>query len=177
MQEIWKQINGHPNHFVSNLGRVKSVDHVVLDKGRPSHRKGKIFHLTVSGNGYIRVYVEKKCYAVHRLVADAFLPHIEGKNVVNHLNGIRTDNRVENLEWTTYSGNCLHAYRIGLSVMTDERRKKISKSHIGLTLSEEAKRKISLRHAVGYKHSQETKRKISESITKWHRNRKCQEQG
>lgn len=170
--EEWKPIRGHPNHFVSSLGNVRSTDHVVSDKGRPSHRKGKVFSITASGNGYARVYVEKKCYAVHRLVAEAFIPKPAGKDFVNHKNGIKTDNRAENLEWVTRSENCKHAYRTGLNVMTEERKGKIAKSHIGMTLTPEAKRKVGLHHAKGYKHSEETKKKISTAIAEWHKNKK-----
>lgn len=170
--EIWKQIRGHPNHYVSNLGGVKSIDHIVNDKGRPSHRKGKIFHLTVSGNGYIRVVVEKKWYSVHRLVAMTFIPQIEGKNMVNHKNGIKTDNRVENLEWVTASENVKHAHATGLNRMTAEGRKRLSDMHKGMKLSDEAKRKLLLHHAKGYKHSEETKQKISKSIKIWHNEKK-----
>lgn len=172
-KEIWKRIEGHPNHFVSNMGNVKSVDHIVSDKGRPSHRKGRILSLTVSGNGYIRVVLEGKCHSVHRLVATAFVPKPESCNVVNHLNGVKTDNRAVNLEWTTFSGNMAHAYRIGLNVMTPERRSKTARSHIGLRWSEETRAKQALiPRPKGYKLSEETRRRISASITKWHKERK-----
>lgn len=170
--EIWKQVKGHPNHYVSNLGRVKSIDHVVSDKGHPSHRKGRIFCLSVSGNGYIRVFIEKKCYTVHRLVAMAFIPQTVGKNEVNHKNGIKTDNRADNLEWVTRSENGLHAHAIGLNRMTAEGRKRLSDMHKGMKLSDEAKRRISLHHARGYKHSEITKQRISQSIKNWHNEKK-----
>ncbi len=172
MDEIWKQIKGHPNHYVSNLGRVKSIDHIVNDKGHLSHRKGKIFHLTASGGGYVRVVIEKKCYTVHRLVALSFLPCVQGKTEVNHKNGVKMDNRVENLEWVTHSENGLHAHATGLNGITAAGRKRLSDIHKGMKLSDDAKRKISLHHAKGYKHSETTKQRISQSIKNWHNEKK-----
>lgn len=164
--EEWVQVNGHPHHFVSNLGRVKSVDHVVIDKGRPSHRKGRIFKLSAGGNGYIRVVLEKKWYTVHRLVAMAFIPRIEGKNVVNHKNGIKTDNRAENLEWVTTSENGIHAYHTGLNGLTEKGRERLRKYHTGRTHSDETKRKLSeVRKGKSWgNHSEESRKKISLSI-------------
>ncbi len=180
MAEVWKQIAGHPNHYVSNLGNVKSADHTVTVKGYPSRRKGKMFKLTQTANGYLRVCIEKRWYYVHRLVATAFLAPVEGKDLVNHLNGCKNDNRADNLEWATASENGLHAYATGLNVQTEERRAKIAKAHTGMKASEETRKKIGQReYKRGYKLSDETKDRISKSITEWHKQkqtRRCQEQ-
>lgn len=56
-----------------------------------------------------------KTYRVHRLMAVAFLPNTYMKEMINHKNGIKTDNRLSNLEWVTRSENALHSYRIGTS--------------------------------------------------------------
>lgn len=84
-------------------------------------------------NGYARVKLYRdakgKTILVHRIVADAFIPNEQGKPQVNHINSIKDDNRVENLEWVTQSENLKHAYLYGAldpSVSWKPMRKKVA---------------------------------------------------
>ena len=73
-------------------------------------------------NGYMSISLQldgkTRVKSVHRLIAEAFVPNPDNKPVVNHINGIKTDNRASNLEWVTHSENDLHAYKTGLRKAT-----------------------------------------------------------
>jgi len=62
-----------------------------------------------SRNGYMRVKLNKKTYSVHRLVAEKYIPNPMNKPFVNHINGLKSDNRIENLEWVTQEENIIHS--------------------------------------------------------------------
>lgn len=117
--EIWKDVIGYENLYqVSNFGRVKSLDMKLPYKRHSKQtyriRKGKILSQVQMKNGYLRVEMSKngehKLNLVHRLVAQAFIPNKNNFREVNHINCIKSDNRVQNLEWVSSSQNKIHAF-------------------------------------------------------------------
>ena len=76
--------------------------------------KGKILKQSLSNSGYYCLNIKNKGYFIHRAIAFAFIPIVKEKNFVNHKNGIKTDLRIENIEWCTKSENNKHAYDTGL---------------------------------------------------------------
>jgi hypothetical protein len=112
--EIWKEVKEYPDYEVSNLGRVKSLARINL---RGFKMKERIISGGLNGGGYNQIPMRnngiRKNVLAHRLVTKAFIPNIENKPDVNHKNGIKTDNRLENLEWSTTQENVIHAYKNG----------------------------------------------------------------
>ena len=117
--EQWKPIEEFPGYFISSCGRIYST------------KRNKLLNPQRHKQGYLQIHLSKdgiKCYrTLHRLVALTFIPNPNNFKTVNHKNGIKSDNRVENLEWASQSQNNIHAFQKGLHPLkiTKEEREDI----------------------------------------------------
>lgn len=124
MKEVWKPIKDfETTHMVSNLGRFKSLPWIQKhSSGSKFLKKEKIVPIRegVAFNGYSNVMLTKNgkqhSLFAHRVIAIAFIPNPKNKRCINHKNGVKTDNRIDNLEWVTHSENSRHSFANGLQL-------------------------------------------------------------
>lgn len=165
-EEIWKDVVGYEGYYqVSNLGRVRSVSHIskfMETSRRVKHGQIVKPYLTQYGYNVIRLHRNGiiSCFFLHRVVAQAFIKNPENKPQIDHINTIRTDNRVENLRWCTNKENCNNPIT---------RRKYIGRCK-GRKHSEESKEKMrakrigKLNPFFGKHHSEEYKKSKSKKL-------------
>lgn len=130
MSEMWRDIEGYEGYYqVSDKGNIRSMDRYV--KGKNNSRcfhKGADRKLQVSHKGYFNIILQKegkkKQYQVHRLVAQAFIPNLENKPQVNHIDCNKQNNGVSNLEWATQQENMDHAKENNLFGETSKAQRK-----------------------------------------------------
>jgi hypothetical protein len=106
----WSSINSNKkNYFINNTGFVLSL----------KNRTIKLLRLRIDRAGYFTVRLTQDgnttTHFLHRLIAETFVQNTDNKPFVNHINGIKTDNRIENLQWVTHSENVQHAFDNGLN--------------------------------------------------------------
>lgn len=134
--EQWKDVKGFEGLYeISSLGNLRSKEKYVNHyRGGKRLYKSKIKKQRLSKSGYLRCNIKHNGkrfdLRVHRLVAMAFLPNSKNKEQVNHINGIKTDNRAVNLEWCTQSENVIHAVenRLIKTKLTDKQALEIFNS-------------------------------------------------
>lgn len=109
MQEVWKDIKDYEGYYqISNYGRLKSFK---VDS------KGKIMKLTNKYGDYLSIVLQgkgkpKRSVRIHRLVAEAFIPNPDNLPEINHKDGNKQNNKVDNLEWVTHRENTVHSMKI-----------------------------------------------------------------
>lgn len=117
MEEVWKPIKGYEGLYeVSTYGRIRSLDRIIKRGKVNVSRRGQILKPVIRRLGYSFVTLckdKKDNVAIHRLVAQAFIPNPDEKPFVNHIDFDPTNINVKNLEWCTQSENMQHSLKAG----------------------------------------------------------------
>ncbi len=132
MEEIWKPVRNYEELYkVSNLGRVYRIGAHVKRLNHLMYVPVRMMGSLDNGKGYLRIKLTKenksKRIMLHRIIAEAFIPNPQNKRCVNHLDGNKKNNCIENLEWCTHSENVNHSIKIGTFHMSHP-NKRINKT-------------------------------------------------
>jgi hypothetical protein len=112
--ENWFDLKGFEGEYqISDSFNIRSLDRIVERPGIRGNMKvkGKILKPCIDRNGYLRVSIKDKLYSLHRLIAINFIPTIQGKDIINHKDGNKKNNSLENLEWCNYYENNNHTFK------------------------------------------------------------------
>lgn len=165
-----KEIVGFENYTVNDSGNnEKTIFNKIIHKfKKPQRYKNGYLYVSLYNNG------ENKIFLLHRLIAEAFIPNIDNKPCIDHINTIKDDNRVQNLRWCTPQENMLNPIT----------RKRLSDGRKGIKFSEDTKQKMSeigkaktgkLNNFYGHKHTEEFKKKSSERMKETLKNQSVKE--
>ena len=135
--EVWKSIPGHDGYEASNFGRIRSLSRSINVKKsnltvHKRFHKGKILTPKTSTHGYFTVCLflngKQSDFFVHELILNTYIG--ESIHGCNHINGIKKDNRLENLEWANHKENAIHAIKNGLINKTNNNKEFLKKEDI-----------------------------------------------
>lgn len=130
--EIWKPIKGYEGLYeVSNYGRVRNVPRVIKKELRVMTIKPRMISQYISKIGYPAVTLcknkQSRCNFIHRIIAEAFIPNPENKPCIDHINAIKTDNRLKNLRWVTRKENSNNPITLKRLIESSKRPERIKK--------------------------------------------------